>query len=59
MVAHRLMLEQLVQLIAPVERPHPVRVAIDGIDAAGKPYSSRRVSRPDRRPGEVGNTRLV
>ena len=27
---------QLVALICAVERPHPVRVAIDGVDAAGK-----------------------
>jgi len=36
MVARRVILEQLAQLIASVERPHPVRVAIDGVDAAGK-----------------------
>ena len=30
------MIERLAVLIASVERPHPVRVAIDGIDAAGK-----------------------
>jgi uridine kinase len=29
-------LERLAELIAAVERPHPVRVAIDGPDAAGK-----------------------
>lgn len=30
------LLEQLADLILQVERPHPLRVAIDGIDAAGK-----------------------
>lgn len=29
-------LSQLADLILEVERPHPLRVAIDGIDAAGK-----------------------
>lgn len=30
------MLRQMAEMIAVVERPHPVRVAIDGVDAAGK-----------------------
>ena len=30
------LLEVLVQRIVHVERPHPVRVALDGVDAAGK-----------------------
>jgi uridine kinase len=30
------LLHELVQRIARIERPHPVRVAIDGVDAAGK-----------------------
>jgi len=30
------MLEQLAERIALIQRPHPVRLAIDGIDAAGK-----------------------
>ena len=29
-------LEQLAGLIVAIGRPHPVRVAIDGVDAAGK-----------------------
>lgn len=32
------MLAQLVDLICAVDLPHPVRVAIDGVDAAGKPW---------------------
>jgi uridine kinase len=30
------MLERLAALIAGIERPHPLRVALDGVDAAGK-----------------------
>ena len=30
------LLEELVQRIVHIERPHPIRVAIDGVDAAGK-----------------------
>lgn len=46
MVARRVTLEQLAQLIAFVERPHPVRVAIDGIDAAGKTILSDELVAP-------------
>ncbi|HEU5367511.1 MAG TPA: hypothetical protein VFU69_03565 [Ktedonobacterales bacterium] len=30
------MIEQLAERVAALQRPHPIRVAIDGIDAAGK-----------------------
>ena len=33
---HRSLLGQLAHAIAAVSRPHPIRVALDGVDAAGK-----------------------
>ena len=29
-------LDQLADIVVAIERPHPVRVAVDGVDAAGK-----------------------
>lgn len=43
--SHRLeVLSQLSGFILQVERPHPVRVAIDGIDNAGKTYMSQELA---------------
>jgi uridine kinase len=35
-VTHQQVIESLADLICTIQRPHPVRVAIDGVDAAGK-----------------------
>jgi uridine kinase len=40
------LLEQLAHAIAAVRRPHPVRVAIDGVDAAGKTSLADELVRP-------------
>ena len=37
-------IEELADLICAVERPHPVRVAIDGVDAAGKTNLAEELS---------------
>ncbi len=36
MSRRRKIIEELVDVIVTIERPHPIRVAIDGVDAAGK-----------------------
>jgi uridine kinase len=40
------LLQRLADLIAAVERPHPVRVAIDGVDGAGKTVLADELVRP-------------
>src|SRR5690242_2329341 len=39
------MIEGLAERIAAIQRPHPVRVAIDGIDAAGKTTLAAELAR--------------
>jgi uridine kinase len=47
------LLERLAALIAAVERPHPVRVAIDGPDAAGKTTLADELAGMLRRHGRA------
>jgi uridine kinase len=44
---------ELVERIAEVTRPHPVRVAIDGVNAAGKITLADELVAPLQRPGQV------
>lgn len=45
-------LEKLADLIIGVSKPHPVRVAIDGVDAAGKTTLADELSSRRLRGGE-------
>jgi len=45
-VSHPQILQQLADLIVSVNRHHPIRVAIDGIDAAGKTTLADELVRP-------------
>lgn len=44
-------IERLAGLIAAIERPHPVRVAIDGVSAAGKTILADELGRGVERQG--------
>ena len=45
------LIEELASRITSVEKPHPVRVAIDGVDGAGKTTLADELSEPIRRRG--------
>lgn len=45
------MIEVLAEKIAAVHRPHPVRVAVDGVDAVGKTMLANELVKPIRRRG--------
>ncbi len=45
-VERRAAVERLADLVALVRRPHPVRVAIDGADAAGKTTLADELVKP-------------
>ena len=45
------LLDELADRIAIIERPHPVRVAIDGVDAAGKTTLADELAQPLRARG--------
>jgi uridine kinase len=48
-----LAIEHLTNLILPVQTPHPVRVAIDGVDASGKTTLADELALPLRRAGRT------
>lgn len=46
-----MLIEDLVSRVTSVKRPHPVRVAIDGVDGAGKTTLADELAEPIRRLG--------
>ena len=47
------MIEEISSLIVLIERPHPIRVAIDGVDAAGKTTLADELAGPIRTRGRA------
>ena len=52
------LIQGLAEIILRISKSHPVRVAIDGVDAAGKTTLADELNRASPRKGQVGNQGL-